>query len=395
MITKSAKFIVGKHNSVSVEKYDREELKAGIKVEHEHTDVPEVAEAIAKDHLAEFPDYYTRLRKMEEAAEKYWHKKEAAYAQYSDALFHSTNKDSLERILGAGRIKTLKHVAKESPDKELSVELSPIPLRRNMAASRAVDYLGNVKDVENVYFTRGGVVSNYGDYVIAKALRNTKESPKLNSIPNEHITSRPVSIRRKAKIFVPDNELEEWTSRYPEYSRRFMPKSALKASPYGLTDRTKALYSKLTKSAAIQPRELSRNALIGGSTGLGIDADGSDVDYFIPYKRKYHYDRALQRITSKYPELKQRSSTLKNDSKTTFTGVIDGKEVDVVLGAGDKANNYLKAYTAARESLTPEQRAEIIKRKRELKNSWFFPKTRYKMYKNNLAQELNLKQHYF
>lgn len=46
--------------------YDPEQLKAGIKVEHEHTDDDKIAKIIAKDHLDEFPDYYIELAKMEE-----------------------------------------------------------------------------------------------------------------------------------------------------------------------------------------------------------------------------------------------------------------------------------------------------------------------------------------
>ena len=45
--------------------YDPEQLKMGTKVEMEHTNNPKIAERIAKDHLAELPDYYTRLEKME------------------------------------------------------------------------------------------------------------------------------------------------------------------------------------------------------------------------------------------------------------------------------------------------------------------------------------------
>lgn len=47
---------------------DPEQLKIGIKVEMEHTDSPQVAEKIARDHLIEIPDYYTRLIKMEKEA---------------------------------------------------------------------------------------------------------------------------------------------------------------------------------------------------------------------------------------------------------------------------------------------------------------------------------------
>lgn len=42
------------------------QLKLGIEVESEHTTDPAVAREIALDHLAELPDYYSRLRKMEQ-----------------------------------------------------------------------------------------------------------------------------------------------------------------------------------------------------------------------------------------------------------------------------------------------------------------------------------------
>lgn len=45
--------------------YDATQLAVGIKVESEHTDDVNIAKKIAKDHLDESPDYYTRLRKME------------------------------------------------------------------------------------------------------------------------------------------------------------------------------------------------------------------------------------------------------------------------------------------------------------------------------------------
>lgn len=49
---------------------DKNELKMGMKIEMEHTTNKLVAKKIALDHLAEFPDYYTRLAKMEKEAEK-------------------------------------------------------------------------------------------------------------------------------------------------------------------------------------------------------------------------------------------------------------------------------------------------------------------------------------
>lgn len=45
--------------------YDPEQLQKGIKIEHEHTDNSAIAEIIAKHHLAEDPNYYSKLEKME------------------------------------------------------------------------------------------------------------------------------------------------------------------------------------------------------------------------------------------------------------------------------------------------------------------------------------------
>lgn len=56
---------VGRHKDIPDEEFDAEELNMGIEVEREHTDDPELAKEIAKDHLAELPNYYTRLKKME------------------------------------------------------------------------------------------------------------------------------------------------------------------------------------------------------------------------------------------------------------------------------------------------------------------------------------------
>jgi len=54
-----------KGSEIPDEKFDAEELKMGIEVEKEHVENAEVSKRIAKAHLVELPDYYTRLKKME------------------------------------------------------------------------------------------------------------------------------------------------------------------------------------------------------------------------------------------------------------------------------------------------------------------------------------------
>jgi hypothetical protein len=50
--------------------YDPIQLKMGIEVELEHTNIRKVAETIAKQHLEEDPQYYTKLKKMEKKFDK-------------------------------------------------------------------------------------------------------------------------------------------------------------------------------------------------------------------------------------------------------------------------------------------------------------------------------------
>ena len=49
--------------------FNQEQLRIGIKVEMEHTKNSWVAKLIAKDHLMEFPLYYTHLLEMEQELE--------------------------------------------------------------------------------------------------------------------------------------------------------------------------------------------------------------------------------------------------------------------------------------------------------------------------------------
>jgi hypothetical protein len=59
------KCIRGKADGHYLDEYDPEQLAMGIEVETEHTPNRALAMKIATDHLEEFPDYYTHLKKME------------------------------------------------------------------------------------------------------------------------------------------------------------------------------------------------------------------------------------------------------------------------------------------------------------------------------------------
>lgn len=59
---------IGRHWSTPQSRFHPKELAKGVKMEMEHTDSHRIALEIAKDHLSELPDYYTRLEKMEKRA---------------------------------------------------------------------------------------------------------------------------------------------------------------------------------------------------------------------------------------------------------------------------------------------------------------------------------------
>jgi hypothetical protein len=75
---------IGEELGINWSKFDVEQFRRGMDVELEHglcdpntnvsNDDPLITGKIALAHLNEFPDYYTRLDKMEEQAEEYWEK---------------------------------------------------------------------------------------------------------------------------------------------------------------------------------------------------------------------------------------------------------------------------------------------------------------------------------
>ena len=60
----------GKAKGKNPGKYDPEQVEVGEEVEKEHTPSKEVAREVSRDHLEEFPNYYTGLIEMEKKLEK-------------------------------------------------------------------------------------------------------------------------------------------------------------------------------------------------------------------------------------------------------------------------------------------------------------------------------------
>jgi hypothetical protein len=83
--------------------FDLEQLKQGIKTEREHTHDPVMALEIAIDHLTEYPDYYTRLAKMEAEAEREAKGAEAAEEPPSLDDLLKANRKGIEAWIEAAR----------------------------------------------------------------------------------------------------------------------------------------------------------------------------------------------------------------------------------------------------------------------------------------------------
>lgn len=316
---------------------------------------------------------------------------------------HTTSLDSLKNMLNSGRIKSLRHIAVETPKKELSVEPLPMPVRFRMGAQKAYDLMRHLKEPDRIFLTRGGYLPNYGDVVITKSLgRSVAPHKSFNTIPNEYTTARALSLKNNANIYVPEESISEMKSAFPKY--RFLSRERLGLKPYGLADRAEAFVNKMflqSKEASEYgntkyKRLFGTNARLVGSEALGINVpDSSDTDVFIPYKHKGYFNRKLERIRDKYPGLSLNEISKKRADKKTFTGLVDGNQMDVVVAYGDRAQRFANAFDKAKTLLTPQQQAKIVAEKLRLKNAWFFPETRYKFYKNRLAEELGLKEAYF
>ena len=82
---------IGEQLGVNCDKFDVEQLRAGLGVELEHGNVnqttnvtgddPLLTGKIALAHLTEFPDYYTRLAKMETEAKSFWNSIKKSHPQ--------------------------------------------------------------------------------------------------------------------------------------------------------------------------------------------------------------------------------------------------------------------------------------------------------------------------
>lgn len=398
----------------------------------------------------------------------------------SDIFTHTTSAKNLRRILDAGELMSLKHLAEKLPQELVNVEtgLSSLAKREALPAAEALEKMMGKKDVGSVFLTRGGWMPHYGDYTIAKMMPAPLKRTALNLIPEEYVSKIPLSLGKEdTTIYVPGEMLDLWKSMYPQYSfaprsqfpgktysRLYgagkLPKKALDAArdliespeirplrdmgigkesvigaglgaaataqsdPDEYSDYILPMLAGAGVGAGIKnlqglgsyfakrhslddivnanPEKLKEifgyNAMPAGSEALGTALKSSDTDIMLPFKTRYFFDRAVKDMERLYPELTPSALNAEKLNKKVFSYKGDGKDLDVVLAHGPKAFNFRDAFLDAKRALSDYDRAEIIGTKEHIKDSWLNWLTgdaRYNRYKNRLASQLGLKDHYF
>jgi len=316
-----------------------------------------------------------------------------------DTFYHKT--PNIVPLLESGRIDSLRTLALKRPEKTVSVEPHRWSRdRETHGASKAYDLMKKIKDVDYVFLTKGGPLrgDTYGKYTIEKNIKTPKKTLNLNLIPQEHKQKKFISLKRNTKIYVPDSEVSQFKKDHRGYE--FLPSSMLKEKeldPYSFSDLWSKvlLKSGLTKESDISDfnqsnikKLVSQNAHLTGSAALGIDTEGSDVDVLVTFKNQNSMLRAKNRIQKKFD---MRDSPFNKPDRNKI--VLTNPQGDIVLSSDPKAYSYLNSLQTAKKALTPERREEIKFMKEQLRNSWFFPETRYTKYKKDLDKELGIQSY--
>lgn len=335
--------------------------------------------------------------------------KRDAVEKQANYFAHSTSRDNIENILRDGAIYPLSKVVQNNQDKMVSVEPTKSRKRELMRASDAIDKMKGVKDVDSIFLSRDGYVPSYGEHIIVKNLKHPKFNSRINLVPNEYKTQRPLSLKHNATVYVPDEEVNTLSMKYPNI--KMMPLSQIPLKRLGAPDVAKTFMQKLLSTSSMgkiaedmgiipsisNTRErllkmLGPDAIQAGSTGLGLSIDTSDIDLFMPVKSSDQLDKKRADILQHYPCLKD-SPYNKNPNRRLLRGVIDGYGVDIALGTGEAAAKYRDTYLNAKNTLTDAQRATIIANKARLKRALLFPEKRYGRYKAKVDKSLGIERY--
>ena len=326
-----------------------------------------------------------------------------------DLYYHRTH--NIGPILANERLQSLESLSRSAPDSDMELSVEPDRWSRERKHLKLLEAIKHLKEqgkiTDKVFLTRGGPLGDdsYGKYVIEKHLKTPKQSSILNTIPEEYLNTRDISLRRKATVYVPPEEYEDLKSKYgPRVrikSRDDLTAEELPAKSYS------AFFGKLInnlplikQSSVNEPislhgvsqnavkRLVSRNAVLVGSSGLGISTKNSDTDILVPYSHSKSMEKAKARFMKKFGLVESPYNT-PTRNRIVLT---NNDDVDLTLALKKDAGPYLESFKKALSNLTDEKRNVIRKRKADVKTSFFFPETRYKRLKRELDKELKIQR---
>lgn len=145
--------------------------------------------------------------------------------------------------------------------------------------------------------------------------------------------------------------------------------------------KAKSIRREIAKTYKTQP-------YLTGSMALGTNVPGHvDYDYgIVSQNLKRFKELAAQLESGATPSPYNKPNT----DYRVFQAQIQGEPVDIALVYGRKGAEHRSATRRVAKTLSPEEKASIAKRKKELKESWFFPKYRTKKYKRELDKQLGI-----
>ena len=230
--TLSVRSLALKHN-VTV-KHILDQLKKGIKVEGEHTTYAQTAREIALDHLAEDPNYYTKLKKANLEEEK--------YDDLPDQVYHVTPSNNLTSIMSQGLIPQRGDRARKILDEKPAIYCFP---DKNAMEDAVMNWLGDEFDEDEALAlleidTSGliGQVTPGAEYEIAITSKIPPENIRILS------KDLAMTVTESASGYIPSNSEKN--------DPRFKTALTVDIKPYTMKNDAKKFGNKISR-AGIPP----------------------------------------------------------------------------------------------------------------------------------------------
>lgn len=113
----------------------------------------------------------------------------------------------------------------------------------------------------------------------------------------------------------------------------------------------------------------------------------SDYDYGMVTSSRERFEALKRRMSQ---DMRGSIRNKPNQNMYTYHSEVKGEPVDLTLFYGPEGDMVRWTTQEARERMSAERKREIIKKKQDIKSSFFFPKTRYYRYKDQLREEMGV-----